>query len=110
MAATSRKPAGFGDEKGGSTEQVEFLDEKKFNVNTIERVDSDSSHLSADEESYKKPPPPSSARDLVTEVLLVEDDPTLNPWTFRTFFVGIGVSIFAAYVYAILPPQSSYLQ
>jgi hypothetical protein len=35
------------------------------------------------------------ARDLVTEILLVEDDPSLNPWTFRMWFLGIGMSIFA---------------
>lgn len=28
------------------------------------------------------------AEDLVTQVLHVEDDPTLNPWTFRMFFLG----------------------
>jgi hypothetical protein len=26
--------------------------------------------------------------DLVTRVIHVEDDPTLNPWTFRVFFLG----------------------
>lgn len=30
----------------------------------------------------------STAEDLVTRVINVEDDPTLNPWTFRTFFLG----------------------
>jgi hypothetical protein len=29
-----------------------------------------------------------TAEDLVTRVINVEDDPTLNPWTFRTFFLG----------------------
>ena len=33
--------------------------------------------------------PPETAKDLVTEVLHVEDDPTLNPWTFRTWFLGV---------------------
>ncbi|KAI0066210.1 OPT superfamily oligopeptide transporter [Artomyces pyxidatus] len=36
----------------------------------------------------------SDARDLVTHVITVEDDPTLNPWTFRSFFIGIGLSAF----------------
>jgi len=29
-----------------------------------------------------------TAEDLVTRVINVEDDPSLNPWTFRTFFLG----------------------
>lgn len=28
------------------------------------------------------------AKELVTHVLHVDDDPTLNPWTFRAFFLG----------------------
>jgi hypothetical protein len=30
----------------------------------------------------------STAEDLVTQVIHVEDDPTVNPWTFRMFFLG----------------------
>jgi hypothetical protein len=37
---------------------------------------------------------PSTARDLVSEILAVEDDPTINPWTFRMWFIGIGISVF----------------
>jgi len=33
-------------------------------------------------------------RDLVAHVVSIEDDPSLNPWTFRSFFVGIGLSAF----------------
>jgi hypothetical protein len=33
-------------------------------------------------------------RDIVTHVISVEDDPSLNPWTFRSFFIGIGLSVF----------------
>jgi len=29
-----------------------------------------------------------TAEDLITQVINVEDDPSLNPWTFRTFFLG----------------------
>jgi hypothetical protein len=39
--------------------------------------------------------PPATARDLVAEILMVEDDPTINPWTFRMWFIGIGMSVFA---------------
>ncbi|GAB7352500.1 hypothetical protein MBLNU459_g2902t1 [Dothideomycetes sp. NU459] len=36
------------------------------------------------------------AKELVTTVLHVDDDPTLNPWTFRAFFLGAGLAIFAS--------------
>ena len=32
--------------------------------------------------------PPTTAADLTTEVIHASDDPTLNPWTFRTWFLG----------------------
>ncbi|TID18028.1 OPT superfamily oligopeptide transporter [Venturia nashicola] len=38
--------------------------------------------------------PPESAKDLITEVIHAEDDPSLNPWTFRMWFIGIGLSTF----------------
>lgn len=38
--------------------------------------------------------PAETARDFVTEVLHAVDDPTLNPWTFRVWFLGIGLSTF----------------
>ncbi|KAI9442368.1 OPT oligopeptide transporter [Lactarius indigo] len=33
-------------------------------------------------------------RDIVTHVISVHDDPSLSPWTFRSFFIGIGLSAF----------------
>jgi hypothetical protein len=30
-----------------------------------------------------------TAEDLVTNVIGLDDDPTLNPWTFRAFFLGM---------------------
>ncbi len=35
-----------------------------------------------------------NARDLVTHVISVADDPTLSPWTFRTAIIGLGLSVF----------------
>lgn len=32
--------------------------------------------------------PVETAKDLITQVLHVDDDPTLNPYTFRVFFLG----------------------
>jgi hypothetical protein len=39
-----------------------------------------------DEEHYNAPA--ETAEDLITEVIHATDDPTLNPWTFRTWFLG----------------------
>jgi hypothetical protein len=50
------------------------------------------------QEEEKNPairPPPASARELVAQILTLEDDPSLNPWTFRMWFIGIGMSVFA---------------
>ena len=30
-----------------------------------------------------------TAEDIVTTVIHVDDDPTINPWTFRMFFIGM---------------------
>ncbi|KAG9318820.1 OPT oligopeptide transporter protein-domain-containing protein [Chiua virens] len=35
-----------------------------------------------------------SERDIATHVISVDDDPSLNPWTFRSFFLGLGLSAF----------------
>lgn len=36
----------------------------------------------------------SDERDIATHIISVDDDPSLNPWTFRTFFIGLGLSTF----------------
>lgn len=33
--------------------------------------------------------PPQTASDLVTEVIKAQDDPSLSPWTFRMWFLGM---------------------
>jgi hypothetical protein len=87
--------------------------DKNGDVTAIEFIDSESGNSSAD--GKRKPKAPlATARDLVTEILAVEDDPTAvsnfgaqvvkhfsltpiqNPWTFRMWFIGIGISIFAS--------------
>ncbi|KAH9083789.1 OPT oligopeptide transporter protein-domain-containing protein [Lactarius deliciosus] len=42
-------------------------------------------------------------RDLVTHVISVHDDPSLNPWTFRAFFIGIGLSAFGGVLVGNIP-------
>ncbi|THZ33460.1 OPT superfamily oligopeptide transporter [Aureobasidium pullulans] len=52
-----------------------------------------------------------TAEDIVNQVLSVEDDPTLNPWTFRMMFLGFGLSIFASVLQEIFyfKPQTIYV-
>ncbi|KAG1725474.1 OPT oligopeptide transporter protein-domain-containing protein [Suillus paluster] len=33
-------------------------------------------------------------REIATHVISVDDDPSLNPWTLRAFFIGLGLSAF----------------
>lgn len=33
-------------------------------------------------------------REIATHIISVDDDPSLNPWTFRAFFLGLGLSAF----------------
>jgi hypothetical protein len=36
----------------------------------------------------------SDERDIATNVISVDDDASLNPWTIRAFFIGLGLSAF----------------
>ncbi|KAG1875141.1 OPT oligopeptide transporter protein-domain-containing protein [Suillus tomentosus] len=49
-------------------------------------------------------------RDIATHVISVDDDPSLNPWTFRAFFIGLGLSGFGgslAQIYYFKPQTVS---
>ncbi|KAF2664769.1 OPT superfamily oligopeptide transporter [Microthyrium microscopicum] len=99
----------FGDsginEKHPEADRTEYVeDSKRGALTTVE-------YASSDEEGQEAPKPPTTARDLVTEVLSVEDDPTLSPWTFRMWFVGVGVSVFAGTITTIntFKPQSIHI-
>ncbi|KAG2158266.1 OPT oligopeptide transporter protein-domain-containing protein [Suillus bovinus] len=49
-------------------------------------------------------------RDIATHVISVDDDPSLNPWTFRAFFIGLGLSAFGgslAQIYYFKPQTVS---
>ena len=52
-----------------------------------------------------------NAADIVTQVLSLEDDPSLNPWTFRMWFLGLGLSVFGATLQEIFyfKPQVIYV-
>lgn len=75
-------------EKGEKT-HIEYLEERKTDVSS---TDSERGLKLDKEESGHKDL--REARDLVTQVLSLEDDPTQNPLTFRMWFIGIGLSVF----------------
>jgi hypothetical protein len=69
--------------------------EKRANSITPEKV----SYSKTDEESTTGADVTSAdvlqnERDIVTHIISVHDDPSLNPWTFRAFFIGFGLSTF----------------
>ena len=55
---------------------------EKADIETVSVSDEDDGHVLSD------------ARDLVTHVISVDDDPSQSPWTFRTLVVGMGLSTF----------------
>ena len=66
--------------------------EKKADFGTLEKVH----YSTTDVESTTKTDTAvlQTERDIVTHVISVCDDPSLNPWTFRSFFLGIALSAF----------------
>lgn len=78
-----------------------FTDEKQMNYGIDEKThgSSDDNIASSDSEDLQLYEVDNMARDsngrlvvetseLAVTVIHVDDDPTLNPWTFRTFFLG----------------------
>jgi hypothetical protein len=64
-------------------ERAHSLDEKKISdVEVVSKGDSDEAGVLDD------------AREIATNVITVEDDPTLSPWSVRAFVIGIGMSAF----------------
>lgn len=84
----------------GSTEQIEYFENKKDDIgHVIHQVDTGLSSDDEPEVVFTKPP--ETAKDLVTEVIAAEDDPSLSPWTFRTWFLGCGLAVFGSATTAI---------
>jgi hypothetical protein len=91
---STNKKSTLDEGRKGATDHVEYFDPKIIS-DSNEKLDNGSAKLSNEEE---KSPPKNidSPRDLVSEVLVLEDDPSLNPWTFRMWFLGICFSLFAS--------------
>ncbi|KAG6862465.1 hypothetical protein C0995_000011 [Termitomyces sp. Mi166 len=61
-----------------------IIDSKPIDVESVEFKETESDEFRVLE----------NERDIVTRVISVADDPTLNPWTIRAFVIGIGLSAF----------------
>jgi hypothetical protein len=92
MASTSFPK--MDEKKGPSVEHLEYVESRKTLTN-LEKTDSSSSTLSHEEDLHRTEPP-TTAKDLVSEILLAQDDPTQNPWTFRTWFIGMALATLAS--------------
>lgn len=64
-------------EKGGEKDQVPSIHEVPLPI-----------YDDAEALSKGTAAPLQTAEEIVTQVIHVDDDPTLNPWTFRMFFIG----------------------
>ncbi|KAK6434602.1 hypothetical protein LTR95_009219 [Oleoguttula sp. CCFEE 5521] len=63
----------------------------------------------ADDEEGHFTKPVETAQDLTTQVLHVDDDPSLSPYTFRVFFLGTGLSIFGSVLQEIFYFKPPYV-
>ena len=88
ISQTARPTDGAGnrEKKEEGPEHLEYYDDKRADASSA--TDSESPLEEKKKKRIKNP------RDLVTEVLSLDDDPTQSPWTFRMWFIGIGVSVF----------------
>jgi hypothetical protein len=84
----SRDEENFFDDKGANWEK-KILEREDTNLTLPEYKATNSLPIYFEEdgsELYNNPV--ETAKDLVTEVIHARDDPTLNPWTFRVWFLG----------------------
>lgn len=69
------------------------LDElrKKYNYNSSTEITREASLTSVRNDVERVGPEPlvANMEEIALKALHVDDDPTLNPWTFRVFFLGL---------------------
>ncbi len=64
-------------------------DKDKVHDHAVHEVGDISYDVTAEHDHFGEAIVVQDAEELVTHVLHVDDDPTLNPWTFRAFFLGL---------------------
>ncbi|KIW00506.1 OPT family small oligopeptide transporter [Verruconis gallopava] len=90
--------------------QSETIDEKKAGT-VIVKGDPEGYDGELPKYSHEHRRVVDTAEEITTAVLHVEDDPTLNPWTFRTVFLGLGFAVFGSTLQEIFyfKPQTIYV-
>ncbi|KAJ5186100.1 Oligopeptide transporter OPT superfamily [Penicillium cf. griseofulvum] len=113
MAATPTKSDSQVERKPSADINSEDLGGKGVDMNKVPSIQEVPLPLYDDAEALSKgnAAPLQTAEEIVTHVIHVDDDPTLNPWTFRMFFIGLGLSAFGAVLQEIMyfKPQVVYV-
>lgn len=65
-----------------------FDPEKHSGAPEITYMDEEPEFIAAKEDHFGETAVLSDAKDVLTHVIHVDDDPSLSPWTFRAFFLG----------------------
>lgn len=84
----SKSPGHLKDESSRDASKRDYLDEDKSAGAHVTEVDGLPTYDAEAEDHFGEGIVVTNAKDLVTHVLHVDDDPSLNPWTFRAFFLG----------------------
>lgn len=70
-------------------EVSDIADEKQVKIDSHDAASSDSPpDYAGDDDGFGHVTQAETAKDLVTQVIHVEDDPSLSPYTFRLFVLG----------------------
>lgn len=69
--------------------EPEYVDEKSQSKLSVSKDSSSLQQYDAENNSEGDDLVVSTAEEIITHVIHVDDDPTLNPWTFRMFFLGV---------------------
>jgi len=67
-----------------------YKEEEVSSVESFEARDADDNRpdVPVDAEGFGKEPPEARMEDIALKALHTDDDPSLNPWTFRMFVLG----------------------
>ncbi|CAI7582511.1 unnamed protein product [Penicillium discolor] len=113
MEVTPTKTDSLVDREPSTGANSEKLGEKGRDMNKVASIQEVPLQYYDDTEALSKEnaAPLTTAEEIVTHVIHVDDDPTLNPWTFRMFFIGLGLSAFGAVLQEIMyfKPQVVYV-
>ncbi|KAF7530506.1 hypothetical protein PCG10_000006 [Penicillium crustosum] len=113
MEATPTKTDGLDDREPSAGVNSEKPGEKSGDMNKVASIQEVPLPYYDDAEALSKgnAAPLTTAEEIVTNVIHVDDDPTLSPWTFRMFFIGLGLSAFGAVLQEIMyfKPQVVYV-